>query len=398
MANSKFIRRGNDTMMPGIVCGVAFCVFSFTYLYFYQDNLLAMEQHILSNGLTRYSRLGGAVVLTILAALLQFAVDAATRQCIKHPALTYFPSAMMLAIITDISAEVDSGYTLGKWLWLAPLLLTMFAAAAYVSASLLANNEGLGHKSQARMLAENLTITVLTMLFIVATANTDRTFHRRMKAENLILQGKYTDALDVGANGTPADPSLTMLNAYALSMTSALGECLFEYNPTGGSDALLPGYGAKAMLLPEDRLFCHVARPLKQNMRPLHYLLWMRLHHHDKKPLQQYLLCAYLMDGRIDDFAKELAKDTAMLNNDRLPKHYREALVLYTHLRTAPLVNYQNSVMEADYNDLQTIARTTRDSRQRKALIQKTYGNTYWYYYMYGRKKQDAGKTGRKNI
>lgn len=120
MAKNKFITRGNDTTMATIVCGIVFCVFSFIYLYFYQDDLLAMEQHILSDGLTKYNRLVGALIITLLAWLLQYGIDIATRRSVKFPALNYFPSALLIAILTDISPDIDHGCHSLKWLWLAP--------------------------------------------------------------------------------------------------------------------------------------------------------------------------------------------------------------------------------------------------------------------------------------
>ena len=48
-----------------IACIVAFCVFSFVYLYFYQQDVLAAAQHVLSGGKTHYDRTVGAVLITL---------------------------------------------------------------------------------------------------------------------------------------------------------------------------------------------------------------------------------------------------------------------------------------------------------------------------------------------
>lgn len=374
--------------MANIASGVVFCVFSFIYLFFYQADLLTMEQHILSGGLTQYNRLVGAILLTVLLYICQLALDALTRRSIKYPALTFFPSAVLLAMLTDISPDIDQGYTMGKWCWLAPLLIMAFALVAYASACMLGNNDGPERKSQARILWENLLIMAGMMIFVCATVNTDRTFHDRMKIDNLIAQGRYEEALEVRGNETDADSSSTMLRAYALSKTGQLAERLFEYDLCGGSDALLPnGTTTKCMIYSDTLIFRHVAEPMKQRCKAMTFLKWMKRHGYAKKPLEDYLLCGYLMDKDLDGFARELAKDKN-LSHKNLPKAYREALIIYNHIRSNPIISYKNEVMNADYTDLQTIQKTTPSPENRKYLVRKSYGNTYWYYYLYGNEQE----------
>lgn len=383
MTKSKFIRRGSDTTAASAVCGVVFCLFSFIYLFFYQDDLLTMEQHVLSKGLTHYNRIAGALIITLLLQLMQVAVDAATRKCTKHPAMTYFIPFTAIAVITDVSPAVDNGYTLGAWAWAIPVLMAGYALATYVSASLLANNNGPGKKSQYRILWENLTVMAALMVFTCATSNTDSIFHTRMKIDRLVSEGYFSEALEQGKHNARTDSSTTMLRAYALSRTGKMGEKLFEYPLCGGSDALLPnGTSVKAMICPEAQIFRNVARPANRRMRTKEYLTRMRRMGYSKKPLHDYILCAYLMDKDIDSFAKEIAADPRYTGGT-LPKHYREALVLYNHIRSNPVTSYTNTVTDADYTDLQSILKCTADKAERKAKARETFGNTYWFYWLY---------------
>ena len=75
-----------------VMCAVVFFVFTFCYLYFYQADVLAMAQHVLSGGKTRYNSLIGAVLITLVLYLLQLLVFAVTRLYKRAHALTYFPS------------------------------------------------------------------------------------------------------------------------------------------------------------------------------------------------------------------------------------------------------------------------------------------------------------------
>lgn len=382
MAKSRFIRRDSKlTAVASLVCGVVFCAFSFTYLYCYQDDLLTTEQHVLSNGLTHYDRLWGAVIITVLLYLVHVGIDAATGHCSKQPALTYTLPAAALAVLTDIGPDLGESCRPWKWAWMLPLIVVLYAAVTFVSAQLLANNEGPSRKSGARIVWENLLIMLALFAFVCSAANTDRTFHQRVKIDCLAAEGKFSDALLVGKGCYSTDSSTTMLRAYALSKTGLLGERLFEYPLVGGSRALLPnGTSVKAMVCSDTLIYHNVAEMAKQKMPPMVYLRWMKGHGWAKKPLEDYLLTGYLLDKDIDAFAREFLRSPyAKLSH--IPKHYREALMLYSHMRSNPVIRTRDEAMEADYQDFMTVMRNPIPKRQRMALAKSQYGNTYWFYY-----------------
>ncbi len=70
----------------------------------------------------------------------------------------------------------------------------------------------------------------------------------------------------------------------------------------------------------------------------------------------------------------------------KLPTHYKEALLLYCHLRTHPIVELHDNVMDADFADYQSMERKYSNPVERQSVLRDTYSNTYWYYYDYGNK------------
>jgi hypothetical protein len=106
----------------------------------------------------------------------------------------------------------------------------------------------------------------------------------------------------------------------------------------------------------------------------------------DDKHIADYQLCGLLIEKRIDDFVRLLRRyysesDTLII--DQLPRHYREAMTLYTHLRSRPVVIYQNSVMDEDWKNLQELEAKYPDATERKGKVEEQYRGTYWYYYEY---------------
>ena len=83
---------------------MAIVFISFTYLYLdcFQDDVLAVAQYVLSKGMTTYSYVLAPILLTLALFLLQMGVCTLTQVKRRFHALTYFPSMLMLTVLTDI--------------------------------------------------------------------------------------------------------------------------------------------------------------------------------------------------------------------------------------------------------------------------------------------------------
>lgn len=370
----------NGTGITRVVCAVLFFLFTFLYLYSYQADILAVTQHVLSGGITRYDRTVGAIVITLLLWLLQLAIYAGTRLGGYFHALTYLPSLLLLGILTDVTDNLAHESYLGHWLWLFPLLMVGYGGVLWVCLQFESIHTQPKGVTALRYVWINMGTMVALWLMAVAIGCNDGTLQHRMRMETLMKAGRYDEALQVGQWEEETDSSLTFLRAWSLSRTRGLGEHLFEYPLVGGSDALLPnGSSVRLMLVPETRLYKDLGVVFTTKLPPLDYLENL----HDKRwattAAHDWLLCAYLLDRKIDHFAQTLPRYYAV--NDSLPKHYREALTLYTHLRNNPSLVYSDAVMEADYADFQALRRKTGDARLRRTLLHDSYGKTYWYYY-----------------
>ena len=63
-----------DSIIVRITSAACFLIFTFLYLYNYQTDVLAMAQHVLSDGKTYYVPFVGASLITILLSLLQLLI------------------------------------------------------------------------------------------------------------------------------------------------------------------------------------------------------------------------------------------------------------------------------------------------------------------------------------
>ncbi len=364
-------KRRNSTSKMRLACAIIFILFTYLYLSCYQEDVLAVAQHELSGGLTSYNYTLSPILLTFVLFLLQLGVYAITHVKKSFHALTYFPSLLVLAVITDIPANVDTYRSLGAWAWIVPLLLLAFAGGMWVIRQIEPYEPEMHSASWlSKWTWLNLGQMVIMMLMVVLVAQGFSVFHSRMKVERLMSERKYAEALRVGKNMLETDSSLTMLRIACLHHTGQMGERLFTYPLVGGSKAMLPdSVTVKSLMWNVPKWM----RPLPRNCK-----------YYYRKPVD-YQLCALLLDKDIDRFVLQVQKSYDVTSFS-LPRHYKEALMLYTHRRSAPKVVYHNSVMEADFQDYQALERKYSNVEERQTALRDMYGNTYWYYYQYGQK------------
>lgn len=372
----------DSTLLTKTLCAAVFLAFSLLWLYLFQADVLALAQHVLSHGQTSYNKVVGTVVITAVLYLLQLLVYTYTKLNKRFHALTYLPSMLLLTFISDISTDIDQRFDIGAWRWAMPLALVAWAIVAYMAKATQKYERG-PSTLFARSTWVNMLILAMMMIGVAAVSNTNAVFHYRAHAETSLLSANYDEALAAGDESLETDESLTMLRIYALSKKQMLPERLFTYALCGTSNAMLPLDGtARTVLLPTDSIFAYLGAIPRQPMPTLTYLRRLQQQHLDKPPVADYMLCAYLIDRDLDKFA-QLIKQYYPQLDENLPRHYREALTLYKHLRSHPVVDFKDNVMEEDYADLQQLETKYPDFTERKVRVEERYAGSYWYYYEY---------------
>ena len=387
--NYNHLNKNSSTVAIRLMCAIVFLSFSFVWLYCFQADVLAAAQHVLSKGLTTYKPFVGAILITLVLQSLQLIVYALTRLRKRSHALTYLPSMLALAVITDVNSDVDGQYTLGPLWWILPIVIALWLLLVFVARMLQSvepDAEPKGLFSRAMWI--NMLTMALLIIIVVALSNSNAVFHYRMRAEARLLSDDYEGALQMGAKSLESDADLQMIRMYALSRTGELGERLFAYPVSSHSEAMLPVEGkSKFVMYPSDSLYKFLGARPKGEMTTARYLeLMQRRDSTVDHRIADYELCGLLIDKRIDDFVCQLRRyysEGDTLDIDRLPRHYREAMTLYTHLRSRPVVVYYNSVMDEDWKNLQELEAQYPDLTERKGRVEEQYHDTYWYYYEY---------------
>lgn len=350
-------QQGATTMK--VVCALTFLCFSFCYLYYYQADVLAIAQHVLSDGVTSYNRLVGAVLITVALFLLQIGTFAVVKLSYRTHAVTYFPSFLLLTLITDISPDIDRHFSFGGWIAAVPLLLLLWIFVVYACRQFQPYEPQSGGRGFfSRLMWQNVLAMVVMMTFTCGVAGSGKAFHYRAHVESALLRGDYAQALATGRGAEESDSSLTMLRVYALSKQHKLGDELFKYHLTGGVSALLPnGKNVRAVMIDNKMIKRQIV--------------------HDK----DFPIIVSLMRRDLPRFVDELVLRYGKSGN--YPKHYKEAFVLYNKITEQPKYRFSSPVIEADYDDMAAFLRSADNVQMRRSFLKDNYAGTYWEYFFW---------------
>lgn len=349
-----------DKRYTQVACAISFWVFSFVYLYFYQAEVLAAGQHMLSGGRTYYSRLIGAFLITLTLYLLQVVVVRIVPIYKRGHALTYFPSLLILTIITDFSPSANSGFPKGGWLIAIPILIVIYCFILWVLKQIEPYEPETASKGlMSRTTWVNLLTMCIMFLAVGIFSNGDEAFHYRMKMEQLITEDKYDEALKIGRRSQATDTALTMLRAYALSTKGLLGERFFHYPLADGVRQLeTDSISMNSILIADSVIKNMVETPrAKADYRLMNLLL--------KKDLSTF-----------HALVSKVYPDSLM------PRHFEEALIYYRYYSGLPMKDSLDNVTETDFHDFREKEKE-QQGRITQNQLRRTFGNTYWYYYKF---------------
>ena len=387
MYNSNRNLEDGSATVVRTVCAIVFLLFVAIYVFFYQEDTLALTQHILSGGATIYSRVIGGIIITIVLALLHFTTAKVMRTkplCIY--ALSCFPSLYILAMLTDF----DTSQPLSPWRWwaiLMPLAAAVWWGVVYFLGELLRYRcSDIRHEEGylARTLGCNIFILAAMMIGVGLLSNSNDITHYRLRMERLLMHGEYAKALEVGKASDKTDASLTMLRVFALAHEGRLGDELFKYPVRGTSASIVPELSdGKMLMLSPDSVYRMLGAIPRHGQSTKHYFNAIVKSGQATKAAIEYQLCGMLIDKDLDGFVNLLMKTHKI--DDTLPLHYREALILYTHRRSSPKVVYRNTVMDTDYDYMQRLEAETKSPGERRIQIYKQFSGTYWEYFDYHR-------------
>ena len=184
--------KDSSTIIIRMMCAIVFVLFTWGWLYFFQADALAMTQHVMSGGLTHYNRLVGAIIITAVLMILQHIVNGVTKLNKRFHALTYVPSMLLLAMLTDVSQTIDKGISLSRSFG----LVAFFAVAWVVLIFFVRQYENVVKEFHIPFFSRSMWLNMLMMVAMITCVawigNTNAVFQYRMKVEGHLMRGEFS--------------------------------------------------------------------------------------------------------------------------------------------------------------------------------------------------------------
>ncbi len=372
-----------------LACGCLFALFCFLYLFCLQNDVLAEAQYVFSNGVTRYSRFFGAVIITFALMCVQYLVDKVARLSGRWYAMTYLPSFVLLMMITSLSRRTIEHFTFGSWIWILPLFVVVYVLVLRLRYKMPGESIQEGDYTTSRYLWPNFLTLLIMILLCGANAPANDVYMYELKAERLILDGDYEGAGEVGQRSLVTSRRLNELRMYALAKEGELGEKLFDYPQP---------YGAEALLMLDDtitRLHRFTSKDIQEDLGAWandavtsldSYLNLLRnnaaTRHNPLLP--EYVLCSKLLEKDMSGFYRSVRQYYHISDPSdvlKLPKAYREAILLQAQsISRDSLQSFADTLMLAQYEEYMAVQEADTAETIKQSILRRDFGNTLWWY------------------
>ncbi len=349
-----------------------FSFFCFCFLNGIESDVLLLSLTKISGCHIPYIPCLYAILLTAIFLGLQILLNSRLKLDGEKHALSFIPSFLLLAASTNLVPSIS----------ITTSIFLVSGLALFVLIGCFHRRVPLANVSFPRLLIPNLICMLGGFTFVALVSNTNDELHYELRIQELYAKGKIEKALNVGNESLVTNRRLLALRALSLARKGELGESIFEYPiPESCTDLFLHPSDTSVMILPLDSIANVIGYiPSEKGciQQLFNHLSPTSLRKHPS--LRDYWLCTFLLQKRLDDFAKWLPHFYDISN--KLPKHYREALILYRSLFVHPRIIYNGTATEVtNYTDFTELADKYTDTTERKNYLRRLYGNTYWWFY-----------------
>jgi len=362
-----------------IVCGFLFCLFSITYLGFFQANLLTEKITNTFEGKFTYYPWLAAVLITLILLALQWGVSKLNFKQ-KWYAFSYLPSFIILGVITYYRHYYIPFFI---FIILGILLILMVSPFKHSgSKTIIKRNNYLLH-----FINVNILEIILLCTITVSIGNTDKNLHYELAVNKALNSNELHKALSIGKKNLNPSRELTVLHAISLSKSNKIGELLFEYAQNYKSAGLTfteKEDNEHQLGFNRTDLYQYLGLTPDGNEDVITYLKHLYQTQPDSKIAYDYYFSSLLLEKDLKGFQSEWNQKFYPLSAS-IPKHYMEAFVLYKYLHpdTFLEINMNNDNLTKKFDEfIQTKSQYPSPDIE-KNYMRRQFGDTYWWYYFY---------------
>lgn len=299
-------------------------------------------------------------------------------------AMAFLPSALILAFITDIERSVYAGNgSYSSWTWIFAGGFFLYLFLAFLFGRMLFEKIKNPTVVANRIVWRNLVLLTLTFLAVGILSGGDKNFMREAIQYKHYCDGDVNAALAVGDHSPLASQQITAQRAFFLSLNGELGERMFEYPQYYGAEGLLPTVVRTTPVAP-DVVYSHIGLSRAANERAADFLARAVGGDSVTVAAQEYYLASLLLERRLVDFVDKIYEFYNVGDSDKLPKHYKEALLLYSYIVPECSVEFNDVALRSSFEKMLADTDGASWASMHSVRLRQEYGGTYWWYFLYG--------------
>ena len=367
-----------------LLCAAIFALFAFFFVAKFQAPQLELFYDRFATGKLQYNAYVVGAIIAVVLALGALWLNRFTGFRREWTALAYLPSALLLALVTDIDRSLYTGeYDYSKWLIVLAVGAFSYALFSFVLRRILFAKIKNVAMSANRIIWRNLQIFVILFCVVGFLANSEENFKREALVASYYKKGEMDKALRVGRLSRVASRHLTAQRAFVLAENGLLGEKLFEYPQRYASDGLMP-VKEQVSPLAQSAVYSLLEIEPVENESAMDMIKRAVEADSSSVVAKDYYLSALLLDRRVVEFANAVRKMYPDTELSSLPKHYQEALILYASIDGDAAVNVGNPEMTERFEVFKALEAQYDDPFVRGNYVRRKFGRTYWWYFLYG--------------
>ncbi len=367
-----------------LLCALIFALFAFTFVAIYKSPEIEVVYDTIATGKLQYNGYLLSAVFTLLLLGLALWLNRFAGFRREWTAMAYIPSALLLAFLTDIDRSFFVGnYGFAVWVWVFGAGLLLYIGFSFILNRMLFEKIKDSSAVAHRIIWRNLILFVIIFMAVGSLSDGDKDFRREALQYNLFKKGDVDGALAVGGHSPISSRQLSAQRAFLLSVKGELAENFFNYPVYFDSESLLPAVERDAPIAPA-LIYSHIGGERKVGELSLEFLSRVAARSDSAVVARDYYLMALLAERRLVDFADKIFEFYNVGDCNRLPKHYREALMLYAHILPSFDVAVDDTAMRERLCNMMQQAREYGNSSMCSYLMRLSYGDTYWWYFLYG--------------
>lgn len=370
--------------MVRIVCAIVFVVFAYTFLSLYKAPLLELAYDLAATGKLQYDENITAAILTLVLLLLTLWLNKFAKFSREWEALAYLPACTLLAFTTDVDRTLYTGGEFTwSWVWIGGIVTVVYMLASWVLQRVLFMRIKDITRATNRIMWRNLLLLSLLFCYTGLLSGGDENFKHEAMVYHYVKKGDFATAKKVAQRSLTASQQLTAARAYLLAHDGELGESLFTYPQYYGVDGLLPTFEATSPINMDTVSNFLKVNPIK-NEEAIAYLKRALDVDTAAAVVKDYYLSALLLDKRLDEFVDSLPGCYNVANVTSLPRYFKEALLLHGKINDRLDVQFTDAELEKRYAEFVALEREHKDLLVRSNYLRRSFGDTYWWYYLYG--------------